>query len=158
MLRDPHTILALSVLAHVPREWSFILRAKARCGYGRQCPFPRYEGVAIHEHFLPKACFGTLRGESVRKHAAFMTINGSLTEINVENQRAQHAQANPVLLSNAGAAGPWYPFILIQACNNPHASALLKNGRGYTLLFLPYAPPMNDAGHVCITRWAKNDR
>ena len=95
MLRDPHTILALSVLAHVPREWSFILRAKARCGYGRQCPFPRYEGVAIHEHFLPKACFSTLRGESVRKHAAFMTINGSLTEINVENQRAQHAQANP---------------------------------------------------------------
>ena len=35
ILRAPHAILALSVLAHVPRKWSFILRAKARCGYGR---------------------------------------------------------------------------------------------------------------------------
>ena len=55
----------------------------------------RYEGVAINEHFLPKACFSTLRGESVRKHAALMAINGWLTEINVETRRAQHAQANP---------------------------------------------------------------
>ena len=29
----------------------------------------RFEGVAINEHFLPKACFSTLRGNSVRKHA-----------------------------------------------------------------------------------------
>ena len=28
------------------------------------------------------------------EHAALMTINDSLTEINVETQRAQHAQAN----------------------------------------------------------------
>ena len=55
----------------------------------------RFEGVAINEHFLPKACFSTLRGESVRKHAALMAINGSLTEINVEKQHAKHAQANP---------------------------------------------------------------
>ena len=54
----------------------------------------RFEGVAIHEHFLPKACFSTQRGESVRKHAALMAINGSLTENHVETQRAQHAQAN----------------------------------------------------------------
>ena len=46
-------------------------------------------------NIFPKACFSTLRGKSVRKHAALMTINGSLTEINVETQRAQHAQANP---------------------------------------------------------------
>ncbi len=55
----------------------------------------RFEGEAINEHFLPKAYFSTLRGESVRKHAVLMAINGSLTEINVETQRAQHAQANP---------------------------------------------------------------
>ena len=55
----------------------------------------RFEGVAIHEHFLPKACFSTQRGESVRKHAALMAINGSLTENHVETQRAQHAQASP---------------------------------------------------------------
>ena len=72
-----------------------MLHAKARCGYGRQCPFPRFAGVAIHEHFLPKSCFSTPGGGSVRKHAALMAINGSLTGINVENQRAQHAQANP---------------------------------------------------------------
>ena len=36
----------------------------------------RFEGVAINEHFLLKACFSTLRGESVRKHAVFMAING----------------------------------------------------------------------------------
>ena len=36
----------------------------------------RFEGVAINEHFLPSACFSTLRGESVRKHAALMAING----------------------------------------------------------------------------------
>ena len=55
----------------------------------------RFEGVAIHEHFLPKACFSTQRGDSVRKHAALKAINGSLTGINVEKQRAKHAQANP---------------------------------------------------------------
>ena len=36
----------------------------------------RFEGVAINEHFLPKACFSTLRGKSVRKHAVLMAING----------------------------------------------------------------------------------
>ena len=36
----------------------------------------RFEGEAINEHFLPKACFSTLRGKSVRKHAALMAING----------------------------------------------------------------------------------
>ena len=36
----------------------------------------RFEGVAINEHFLLKACFSTLRGESVRKHLALMAING----------------------------------------------------------------------------------
>ena len=36
----------------------------------------RFEGVAINEHFLPKACFSALRGESVRKHAVLMAING----------------------------------------------------------------------------------
>ena len=54
----------------------------------------RFEGVAINEHFVPKACASTQRGESVRKHAALMAINGSLTVINVKTQRAQHAQAN----------------------------------------------------------------
>ena len=29
------TLSPLSVLAHVLREWSLMLRAKARCGYGR---------------------------------------------------------------------------------------------------------------------------
>lgn len=29
---------------------------------------------------------------SVRKHAALIGINGSLTDINVEKQRAEHAQ------------------------------------------------------------------
>ena len=43
----------------------------------------------------PRRALARLRGESVRKHAALMAINGSLTEINVETQRAQHAQANP---------------------------------------------------------------
>ena len=55
----------------------------------------RFEGEAINEHFLPKACFSTLRGKSMRKHAVLMAINGSLTEINVETQRAKHTQANP---------------------------------------------------------------
>ena len=49
----------------------------------------------MNEHFLPKACESTLRGDSVRKHAALKAINGSLTGINVETQRAKHAQANP---------------------------------------------------------------
>ena len=47
--------------------------------------------LQINEHFLPKACFSTLRGKRA-KHAALMAINGSLTEINVEIQRAEHAQ------------------------------------------------------------------
>ena len=33
-----------------------------------------------------------LRGDRVRKHAALKAINGSLTGINVETQRAKHAQ------------------------------------------------------------------
>ena len=33
-----------------------------------------------------------LRGDRVRKHAALEAINGSLTGINVETQRAKHAQ------------------------------------------------------------------
>ena len=75
MLRAPHAILALSVLAHVPRERSFMLRAKTRCGYGRSCPFPRYEGVAINGH-SPQRAKSMLRGENVRKHEALMAING----------------------------------------------------------------------------------
>ena len=36
------------------------------------------------------------RGQELRaERAALMTINGSLTEINVEIQRAEHTQANP---------------------------------------------------------------
>ena len=33
-----------------------------------------------------------LRGDRVRKHAALKAINGSLTGINVETQRAKHAK------------------------------------------------------------------
>ena len=52
-----------------------MLRAKARCGYGRSCPFPRFEGVAINGH-SPQRAKSMLRGENVRKHEALMAING----------------------------------------------------------------------------------
>ena len=48
---------------------------------------------SYHPDLLGRAAHA--EGRSVRKHAVWMAINGSLTEINVEIQRAQHAQANP---------------------------------------------------------------
>ena len=41
------------------------------------------------------AYWGGGGGRNVLKHATLMAINGSLTEINIETQRVQHAQANP---------------------------------------------------------------
>ena len=55
----------------------------------------RFGGVAINEHFLPKACLSTQRGKSVRKHAALSGINGSLAEINVESPACAARPSKP---------------------------------------------------------------